>query len=257
MNKLIALALLVPTIAIAKTPFDGTWKTRLDSMQVSGKPDVYEISNGMFDCKSCVPPFKIQADGTDQPVPEHAYLDHESVKIVSASSIESTDKKAGKVMQTLTFTLSADGSKLTGKFTSYSGEKPFSGTFTEKRVGPAAAGAHPISGSWMQDSVSDISDVARTVTLQSTPNGLKIMWNGLTTDAKFDGKEYPSVGDPGKTMVTLKKISDTQIEETDRRLGKVFDIIVWTVAADGKTINVVDTDPAHGIKTTYIVDKQP
>jgi hypothetical protein len=36
----------------------------------------------------------------------------------------------------------------------------------------------------------------------------------------------------------------------------VFDIIVWTVAADGKTINVVDTDPEHGTKTTYIVDKQ-
>jgi hypothetical protein len=257
MNKSIALALLIPTMAIAKTPFDGTWKTRLESMQVSGKPDVYEISNGMYDCKSCVPPFKVKADGTDQPVPEHAYLDHESVKIVSPSSIEITDKKDGKVMQTMTFTLSADGSKLTGKFTSYSGEKSFSGAFTEKRVGPAAAGALPISGSWMQDSLADVSDVARTVTLQSTPNGLKIMWNGLTTDAKFDGKEYPSVGDPGKTMVTLKKISDGQIEETDRRLGKVFDIIVWSVAADGKTISVVDTDPQHGVKTTYIIDKQP
>jgi hypothetical protein len=256
MNKSIALALLIPTITIAKTPFDGTWKTRLDSMQVSGKPDVFEISNGVFDCKNCVPPFKVKADGTDQPVPEHAYLDHESVKIVSPSSIEITDKKAGKVMQTLTFTLSPDGSKLSGKFTSYSGEKPFSGAFTEKRVGPAGAGAHPISGSWMQDSVADMSDVARTVTLQSTPNGLKIMWNGQTTDAKFDGNEYPTAGDPGKTVVTLKKISDSQIEETDRRLGKVFDIIVWTVAADGKTINVVDTDPEHGTKTTYIVDKQ-
>jgi hypothetical protein len=257
MNKSIALALLIPTIAIAKTPFDGTWKTRLDSMQFSGKPEVYEISNGMYDCKSCIPPFKIKADGTDQPVPEHAYLDHESVKVAGPTSIEITDKKAGKIMSTQTLTLSADGSKLTGKFTSYSGEKPFSGGFTEKRVAPAAPGAHPISGSWMQDSMADMSDVAQTVTLQSTPNGLKMMWNGLTTDAKFDGKEYPTVGDPGKTMVALKRISDTQIEETDRRLGKVFDIIVWTAAADGKTIKVVDTDPEHGTKTTYIVDKQP
>jgi hypothetical protein len=257
MKGLFALALLVPAIAIAKSPFDGTWKTRLDSLQFSGKPDVYELNNGMYDCRSCAPPYKIKADGSEQPVPEHDYLDHQSVKVLGPSSIELTDKKGGKVMGTMTMTVSADGSKLTGKFTSYVGDKPFDGGFTEKRVGPGASGAHAISGSWQTDSMTDMSDVARTVTLQSTPNGLKMMWNGQTTDAKFDGKEYPTVGDPGKTMVTLKKISDTQIEETDRRRGKVFDIVVWSVAADGKTINCVDTDPVHGTKTTYIVEKQP
>lgn len=257
MKRLFALTLLIPAIAIASSPFDGTWKTRVESIQVSGKPDVFEISNGMYDCKSCVPPYKIKADGTDQPVPEHAYLDHEAVKILSPSSIEFTDKLAGKVTSTLTVTVSPDGSKHTGTFTNYVGEKPISGEYTEKRVGPGAAGAHAISGSWRQDSFSDMSAAATTITLQSTPNGLKIIWNGQTTDAKFDGKEYPAVGDPGKTMVTLKKISDTQIEETDRRMSKIFDVIVWTVAADGKTINVVDTDPAHETKTTYIVDKQP
>jgi hypothetical protein len=257
MKRLFALALLIPAIAIAKSPFDGTWKTRLDSMQFSGKPDVYEVNNGMYDCKSCAPPFKIKADGTDQPVPGHDYADHEAVKVLSPSSIEFTDKKSGKVMGKVTVTVSADGSKLSGKFTSYVGEKSFDGGYTEKRVGPGAQGAHAISGSWQQESMSDMSDVARTVTLQSTPNGLKMVWNGLTTDAKFDGKEYSTVGDPGKTMVTLKKTSATQIEETDRRRGKVFDIIVWTVAADGKTITLVDTDPVHGTKTTYIVEKQP
>jgi hypothetical protein len=257
MNKLIALALLIPAIAFAKSPFDGVWKTRLDSMQFSGKPDVYEINNGVYDCKSCVPPYKIKADGADQPVPEHDYLDHQAVKVLGPASIEITNKQGTKVTSTLAMTLSADGSKYTGKFTSYVGEKPFSGEFTEKRVGAAPAGAHPISGSWMQDSLADMSDVARTVTLQSTSNGLKMVWNGQTTDAKFDGKEYPAVGDPGKTMVTLKKVSETQVEETDRRRGKVSDIIVWTVSADGKTINVADTDPQHGTKTTYIADKHP
>ena len=57
-------------------------------------------------------------------------------------------------------------------------------------------------------------------------------------------------------MVTLKRVSDTQFEETDRRQGKVFDIIVWTVAADGKSIHVEDTDPIHGTKTTFAMDKQ-
>ena len=257
MRKLIVLGLLIPTIAMAKSPFDGTWKARVDSIQVTGKPEVFEISNGMYDCKSCAPPYKIKADGTDQPVPGHAYLDHEAVKVLSPSSIEFTDKQAGKVMNTTSETLSADGSKLIGKFTNNSGEKPVTGAFTEKRVGPAPAGALPISGSWIQDSVSDMTDTGLIGTLQSTPNGLKMTVNGQTTDAKFDGKEYPTVGDPGKTMVTLRKISDAQIEETDRRGGKVFDIVLWTVAADGKSITLVDTDPVHGTKTTIVFDRQP
>jgi len=82
-------------------------------------------------------------------------------------------------------------------------------------------------------------------------------WNGQTTDAKFDGKQYATTNDPGQTMVALKKVSETQIEETDTRLGKVFDVVVYTVAADGKSITVVDTDPVHGTKTTFVMDKQP
>jgi hypothetical protein len=257
MRKFILLGLLIPTIVMAKSPFDGTWKASVDSIQVTGKPEVFEISNGMYDCKSCSPPYKIKADGTDQPVPGHAYLDHEAVKVLSPSSIEFTDKLAGKVINTTSETLSADGSKLIGKFTSNTGEKPVSGAFTEKRVAPAPAGALAISGSWIQDGVSNMTDSGLIGTFQSTPNGLKMTTNGQTTDAKFDGKEYPTVGDPGKTMVTLKKISDTQIEETDRRDGKVFDIVMWTVAADGKSINMVDTDPIHGTKTTITFEKQP
>jgi len=257
MSRLVALALLLPTIAMAQSAFDGTWKTRLDSIQISGKPDVFELKNGIYDCQSCVPPFKITADGAEHPVPGHDYVDHEAVKVTGPASIEITDKKAGKLMFTMTQTVSADGAKLTSKFTSYSGDLPVSGGYEEKRLGPAAAGAHAISGSWMQVGMSDLSDTGLTFVLQSTPNGLKMMSNGQTTDAKFDGKEYLTVGDPGKTMVAFKKISATQIEETDRRSGKVFDVIIWTVAADGKTINVVDTDPVHQTKTSSILDKQP
>ena len=220
--------------------------------------DRTDCCRGFIDCirVCCVPSYKIKADGTFQPVPDNGYRDQIAVKVLSPTSVETTGKKAAKVMFKGTMTVSADGSQLAGKYTSYVGEKPVSGEYTEKREGPAAAGAHAISGSWQQDSMAKMSDTARSVTLQSTPNGLKMIWNGQTTDAKFDGKEYLTVGDPGKTMVTLKKLSDTQIEETDRREGKVFDVIVYSVAADGKTISVVDTDPVHETKTTYILEKQ-
>ncbi len=55
MKRLLALALLTPAFALASTPFDGNWMLRLDSLKVSGKPDVYDLSNGTFTCTSCAP----------------------------------------------------------------------------------------------------------------------------------------------------------------------------------------------------------
>src|SRR5271168_4360938 len=197
MKRILALVLFVPTVALAQSPFDGTWKTRLDSIQISGKPDVFELSNDVYECSSCVPAYKIKADGTDQPVPGHDYLDHEAVKVVNATTVEFTDKKAGKVMQTSSWSVSADGATLTGKFTVNVGEKPFTGGFTEKRVAAGAAGSHALSGSWQQGPMTDLSDAARTSKMQSTDNGMKVMWNGQTLDAKYDGKDYAWTNDPG------------------------------------------------------------
>jgi len=257
MKSLLVLLVLVPLVGMAKSPFDGTWKTRKDSIQMTGKPDVFSLGNGMYECRSCAPAYQIKADGTDQPVPGHSYVDHEAVSVQGPMSVAFTDKKAGKVMSTQTMTVSADGGHLTTKWTSYVGEKPISGSQTEKRVAPAAAGAHAISGSWMLDSVAEVSDAALTTVLQSTDNGMRMVWNGQTTDARFDGKEYPTMGDAGKTMVSLKKISDYQMEETDRRLGKVTDVTLWTAAKDGKTLSAVDTDPQHGTKTSWVADRMP
>jgi len=256
MKALLTLAFLLPISALAASGFDGTWKTRLDSVQFSGKPDVFEIVDGIYSCDNCVPAYKIKVDGTDQPVPGHAYVDMEAVNIVSPSTVEFTDKKAGKIIFSQSLSVSADGSKLTSKFTSNTGEKPITGSYTEKRLKAGPHGSHAISGTWQQDSLPDLADAGRSVTLSTTTDGLKMIYNGQTTDAKFDGKQYPTVGDPGKTMVSLKKVDDRTIEETDRRLGKVTDVIVWSLAADGKTISLSDTDPQHETKTTSILDKQ-
>ena len=48
MKIILAFALLVPTAAIAAGPFDGTWKTQLDSIQFSSKPDVYKLDKGIY-----------------------------------------------------------------------------------------------------------------------------------------------------------------------------------------------------------------
>ena len=74
---------------------------------------------------------------------------------------------------------------------------------------------------------------------------------------KYDGKEYLTAGDPGKTMISLKHLGPRAIEETDQRNGKVMDIITMEVSADGQTMHVVDDDKQHSIKMTYTAKKKP
>jgi len=75
-------------------------------------------------------------------------------------------------------------------------------------------------------------------------------------NAKFDGSEYPVHGDPGKTMVTVKRVDDHTVEETDHRQGKVTDKIRLAAASDDKTIEVTDNDVIHQQVTNYTLQKQ-
>ena len=76
----------------------------------------------------------------------------------------------------------------------------------------------------------------RTVQYEMTRDHFTMHANGQSYNAKFDGKEYPVEGDPGHTVVTLKRIDDNTVVETDRRNGKIIDEIRLAAAKDGKTM---------------------
>jgi hypothetical protein len=256
MKMFIGLLLLGPALALAASPFDGTWKTRVDTIKQTGKPDVFVVAHDTYRCDSCMPKIKIKADGSDQAVTGHAYYDTVAAKIVGPNSVELTNKKAGKTMLTLEYAVSEDGNTLNGKFTDYTGSQPVSGNFTEKRVAAGPAGAHKVSGSWKADKITDIGDAGTTLTYTMGADSLKMSSNGINYDAKFDGRDYPMSGDPGHTMVSLKHIGSRTIEETDKRDGKVTDVVHSGVSKDGKSLHVVDEDKAHGQRTSYTMEKQ-
>jgi hypothetical protein len=258
MKKLLfVMTLLASGVMFAQSPFDGTWMTKLDTAKLPTKPDKYVLNKNMYECLTCVPKVSVKADATDQKVTGHPYFDTIAVKVVNASSVEFTQKKAGKVMYTDTATISSDGNMLSDKFTDTSGTQPVTGEVTSKRVASGPSGAHALSGSWRQDKVNSVSNNGLTVTYQGTENGLKMSdQNGNSYDAKFDGKEYPINGDPGQTMVSLKRIGSDTVEETDKRDGKIVGVFRMTVSKDGKTIDAEYNDKQHGTKTSFTMEKQ-
>jgi hypothetical protein len=255
--KMVAISLLiVPSSALAATAFDGTWKLRPDPTKTTGKADQFQVLDGTYTCISCAPEIKVKADGNDQKVKGHDYYDTVAVTVVSPSSIHIIEKKDGKRALAITYEVSTDGNTLTGKFEDYSGTQVANGTFTETRRAPGPPGSHRISGLWQPEQFHEANDAARTYAYEMTDDQFSMHWNGESYNAKFDGNEYPVHGDPGKTMVIVKRVDERTVEETDHRQGKVTDKIRLAAASDGKTIQVTDNDVIHEQVTTYTLEKQ-
>ena len=256
MKTVLAALLLLPAAALASSPFDGTWKLRADSLKVSGKPDVFVLADGEFTCSSCVPELKVKADGQEHAVTGHPYYDTVTVVVVSPTTIEAIYRLKGKEIYRETDAVSADGKSFAAKFSDHSGAKEATGSYSETRLAAGPAGSHPISGSWQQAPGVQANDAATTVQYQLAGDHFKSEMNGRSYDAPLNGQQVPVTGDPGHTMVSVKRVDANTILETDSRKGKVTDEIHIAAAADGKTINYEVKDIEHGQTTTLVLDKQ-
>jgi len=255
---LVGLLLFVPAALFAQSAFDGTWVFTAESGQFGGKPMILSLKDGIYRCDSCVPKIETEADGKDHKRTGSPYNDVINIRVVDDRTVESIGKKRGKVVGKSIDTVSQDGNTLTSNFTftADNGEKG-SGTTIYKRVAPAPPGAHKISGTWQTEKLENASASMMTVTYKSSGDGLSMSDpTGDSYTAKFDGKEYPYKGDPGTTSVSLKKIDDHTIEETDFRNGKVISVSRMTVSPDGRTMKVESEDKLHGTTAKFEGKKQ-
>jgi hypothetical protein len=254
------VVLLMPMIATAQSAFDGTWKIDMNKVGFPKKPNIYLLQDGMYECKSCVPPYKIKADGTDEAVSGHPYFDAVAIKVVSDHEIEETDKKSGKVVSTSTSTVSSDGKTLRFTFSDSSntnGGAPVTGKGEAERVAKGPSGSNAISGSWRTTKIENISDNAITWAYKVNGNEMTMTApTGQSYTAKLDGTEAPMKGDPGVSSVTVKMIGKDTFEETDKRDGKVTGVWKMTVAADGKSAKAVYDDKLQGTRTEYVAMKE-
>jgi hypothetical protein len=187
-----------------------------------------------------------------QAVSGHPSYDTESVRIIDDRSIERIQKKAGKTVARVKFTVSSDGAAATEEFTSYpeSGSKPVTGSATLHRVGKSTAGMHAFSGSWLTEKAQHVSDNALLTTFEQTADSLKMTQpTGEHYDAKLDGKTYPYGGSADVQQVVLKRIGPRAIEETDKRGEKVIGTAQMTVSPDGKSMTMVVHESTGGVST--------
>ncbi|WP_130619125.1 hypothetical protein [Dyella amyloliquefaciens] len=257
-KSIVVLALLSPVCAFATSAFDGTWKVDMSQVQLSKKPSVIVLQSGMYDCKSCVPHFMVKADGQDHPITGNPYFDAAAVEVVDAHTVKITDKKGGKVVASVTSTVSPDGKTVHDDYTdsSNTNSAPITGSEDWVKVAAGPVGSHARSGTWQAGKVTSVSDNAVTWTMKET-GGMFSMTapTGQSYNAKVDGTEAPFVGDPGVTSVTVKLTGNTLVE-SEMRAGKVISVQTSTVSADGKSMKVVSEDKQRNRTTTFVALKQ-
>jgi len=253
------MLLLMPVLAMAQSAFDGTWKVDMSKVEFPKKPDVYLLQDGLYECKTCVPPIKIKADGLDQAITGQPYYDTMAIKVISDHEVEETDKKNGKTVATSKTTVSPDGNTMTFEFSdsSNSNAAPVTGKGEETRVAKGPAGSNAISGSWRTSKFETLSDNAITWTYKVSGDELTMTTpTGQSYTAKLDGTPAPYKGDPGTDGVSVKMHGKDTLEETDKRGDKVISVLKMTLEPGGKTAKIEVEDKLRGTTTQFVAAKQ-
>lgn len=232
----VSAALLFAAPAYAESPLNGTWKVDPSTAKFSDKPVEAVLANGMYDCVTCVPRYKIAADGRYQKRPVTG-VDETSVQIISDRMVKFAARKDGKLVSESLVTLAADGNSRTIESVDYAPNGIVTrATAQHKRVGAAPAGAHAISGKWLMDRLASASDEQMTFTYAMEGDTLKLSTpDGYSFAAMVGGAPAKVVGDRTGGTVQVRRLSDNAIEETNRRGdGTLLSVVTYTVRPDGR-----------------------
>lgn len=247
------------TFVQAQSRFDGTWKLDLAQSEAPTKPELYLLQDSTYRCTTCDPPLDIRADGRDQRITGEACYDTVSLKVIDDRTTEETDKRIGKTVGTSKMTVSSDGNSATVEWTEScnSNGDVISGTLILSRVTRGPRGSHAVSGSWQIVKRVNLSENALFITLKLEGDTFSFADpTGQSYRARLDGTPTPITGDLTNAMVSLKRIGENTIEETEKHAGKVVKVTRFTLSTDGKTMTISIESKVNGSVRQFVAHKQ-
>ena len=245
--------LIASTLWASDDPFCGKWKLNQAKSKISGEQmKIKDLGGNKYSITFGNVTDTILADGSDQPV---HFGRTTSIEPQGADTWKMVIKKDGKVVSSMTHTLSADGKTQTIKGTDMKPDGSTSDFSVDlKRVGSGSGWA----GTWESTDVKITSPSEWEISPYES-DGLTFNSPAYqdTLSMKFDGKDYEEKGPtvaPGSTS-SGKRVNARTLDVTDKVKGQVMDRTMYEVSPDGKTLTLTIHDAGQPRAISIVYDK--
>lgn len=245
--------LLAGTLWASDDPFCGKWKLNMEKSQFTGTQiKIQDLGGNKYKWTGGTTSDTIVYDGTDQPVHFDQTI---SMTPEGANSWKMVIKKDGRVLSTMTHTISADGKSQTIKGTE---TKPDGTTSDFDVVWRKVSGGAGWAGTWQEADVKftspdqwEISPYEGDGLSFNTPAYQDVL------SMKFDGKEYEEKGPNVASGSTSsgKRINANTLEVTNKIKGEVMDHTKYELSPDGKTLKLTIRQTGQQKPLTIVYDK--
>lgn len=251
--SLALVCLLAGTLWATDDPFCGKWKLNKEKSKFTGELiKIQDLGGNKYQWTVGNVTDTITYDGTDQP---DKFGRTTAVSPEGPNSWKMVIKKDGKVLSSMTHTISENGKIQTIKGTGY---KPDGTTSEFSATWKKLSGGTGWAGTWQE---ADLKF--------SSPDEWEIEpfeGDGLTFNTpayqdilsmKFDGKDYEEKGPtvaPG-SMSSGKRVNARTLEVTDKVKGEVMDHTRFEVSEDGKTLKLTIHESGQPNPLTIVYDK--
>ena len=241
--------------APARDLFVGDWKLDPARSKITDVMKVQSVNGNTYAFDFGGAAETIVPDGTDQPGVLGTTL---AVTIEGPDAWKIVRKKAGSIWISARWKLSPDGNTLGDDYTEFArdGQVSQHATYAYHRT---AAGSG-FAGTWegaiaMPSSSSSMLQVRRW-----DAEGLSFAYPSaqLTRNLKFDGKDYPVVGQGAAEGATssARWVDDHTLEVTDKTKGKITRIHQIELSSDHETVTQTGHPVGQQAPTIFVFERQ-
>jgi hypothetical protein len=241
------------TLWASDDPFCGKWKLNIEKSKLVGEQiKIQDLGGNKYKWTSGNTSDTFTYDGTDQPARFGRTI---SLAPEGSNSWKMVIKKDGRVISSMTHTLSDDGKTQTIKGTE---TKPDGTTSDFVDVWKKVAGGSGWGGTWESTDLKfsspdeyDIEAYENDGLSFNTPAYKDVL------SMKFDGKDYEEKGPnvaPG-SMSSGKRVDAHTLEITDKVKGEIMDHARYEVSPDGKTLTLTIRETGQPKALTIVYDK--
>jgi hypothetical protein len=241
--------------ALAKSPFDGTWRLNVGKSQLTGDTMRFEDGgNGTLKYTDSTESYTFEPDGSSFKTP---IGDEEAYQKTSNNGYTHTIRRSGLLLVTEAWKLSPDGNTVVIES---KGTRPNGDTFDDYETFVRTSAGTGLVGRWKSTRVK--ATAPNTLTIQTAEKNdvtLTISAAKATVQGQWNGRDYPYRGPtvPVGATLALSKTGARGFKAVMKLNGRVVQTLRFSVAADGQSMVNEGTDD-HGKKLPFrqVWDKQ-